>query len=72
MLNVILAYKTGIGWVLSLIAATVTVVIFQITFGFGSFVAVAVGVLAFVSTTILWARFLNTLEGHEPPRGGGG
>jgi hypothetical protein len=70
MLNFLLAYGAAIGWVLSLIAATVTVVIFQITFGFSSFIAVPVGVLAFVSMTILWARLLHTL-GHEPPRRGG-
>lgn len=71
MLNTLLAYRTGIGWALSLIAATVTVVIFQITFRFSSFVAVPVGVLAFVTTTLLWARFLNSLEHQEPPRGSG-
>jgi hypothetical protein len=70
MLNILVTYGAGIGWALSLIAATVTVVIFQITFGFSSFVAVPVGVLAFVSMTIVWARFLHTL-GHEPPRGRG-
>ena len=69
MLNTLLVYKTEIGWMLSLIAATLTVVIFQVTLGFSAFIAVPVGVFAFVTIFIVWARFLHTLE---PPDGRGG
>ena len=71
MVNIILAYRAGIGWVLSLIAATVTVMIFQVTFGFGPLVAVPVGVLAFVSTSVMWASFVNSLTPPGPPSNSG-
>jgi hypothetical protein len=67
MMNFVLAYKAGIGWALSLIAATLTVIIFQVTFGFGPLVAIPVGVLAFVTMSVLWARFLYSVEGQAPP-----
>ena len=67
MLNTILTYKAPIGLALSLLAATMTVAIFQITFGFSALVAVPVGVLAYVTMFVVWLRFLNILEGNEPP-----
>jgi hypothetical protein len=69
MLNTIVTYGTGIGLVLSLAAATLTVVIFQITFGFSALVAVPVGVLAYVSMFVVWTRFLHTLQPPGPPKG---
>jgi hypothetical protein len=66
MLDTILAYKAGIGWVLSLITSSLTVILFQLVFQFSPFVSVAVGVLAFVTTFVLWTRFLFVLEGVPP------
>jgi hypothetical protein len=68
MLETIIAYKAGIGLLLSWVAATVTVIIFQIAFEFSPFVAVLVGVLAFVTVFVLWSRFLVILEGLPPER----
>jgi hypothetical protein len=66
MLDIILAYKVPIGWALSLIASTLTVVIFQIRFGLSPLIAIPVGVLAFITVSVLWARFLYILEGGPP------
>jgi uncharacterized membrane protein YkvI len=65
MLNTILTYKAPIGMALSLMAATLTVAIFQVTFGFSALVAVPVGVLAYVTMFVVWARFLHTLESPD-------
>lgn len=65
MLNTILTYRAPIGMGLSLIAATLTVAIFQVTFGFSGFVAIPVGVLAYVSMFVVWARFLHMLENPD-------
>jgi hypothetical protein len=70
MLNTLLAFKAEIGWLLSLIAATLTVAIFQVTFGFSALVAVPVGVLAFVTMFVVWARFIHILSPPGPPPGG--
>jgi hypothetical protein len=70
MMN-IFAYKAGIGWALSVIAATATVVIFQMVFGLSWLISVPAAVLAYVTVTTLWARYLNSIEHPEPPRGRG-
>jgi hypothetical protein len=69
MLEFLFTYRTQIGWLLGSAAATITVIIFQVSFGFSAFVAIAVGVLAFVTMPIVWTRFLDSLQ-HREPRGG--
>ncbi len=64
-----LTYKTEIGWALSIVAATATVAIFQIVFEISWLISVPVGILAYVTATVVWARYINSLEHHKPPRG---
>ena len=67
MLDLLLTYKAGIGLALSFLAASVTVLIFQVLFGFSWMVAVPVGVLAYISTPIVWTRLIAALEQRQPP-----
>jgi hypothetical protein len=62
----LLAYKTGIGSALSMIAATATVIIFQSFFGMSWFIAIPAAVLAYLTMPVLWARYINSLEQKNP------
>jgi hypothetical protein len=61
MLNIVLTHRVAIGYVLGAIAATTTVVVFEQYFGLGWYISIPVAVLAYISTPILLARFLDTL-----------
>ena len=58
MRDFLLAYRVGIGFVLSMIAATLTVIVFQASFGLAWYIAVPAGVLAYVTALVLWNRLL--------------
>ena len=62
----LLAYKTGIGYALSMIAATATVIIFQSFFELSWFIAIPAAVLAYLTMPVLWARYINSLEQKKP------
>jgi hypothetical protein len=61
MLNTIVTHRVGIGQALGVVGATATVVIFEQYLGFGWYISIPVAVLAYVSMTILWTRFLDAL-----------
>ena len=61
MLNWLLAHKTAIGRVLSVVGATVTVVIFEYSFELAWYISVPVAVLAYVTMPILWTGLLDSL-----------
>jgi hypothetical protein len=61
MLNLLLAHKTAIGQILSVVGATATVVIFEYSFGLAWYISIPVGVLAFVTMPMLWAELLDSL-----------
>lgn len=61
MLDTIVANRVGIGQTLGVIAATVTVVIFEQYLGLGWYISVPVAVLSYVSMPILLTRFLDAL-----------
>jgi Kef-type K+ transport system membrane component KefB len=62
MLNKLLRHSGGIGQVLALVACTATVIYFQYFFEWTWYVSIPVGVLAFISTLVLWVRFIDYLE----------
>jgi hypothetical protein len=66
-MNALLAYKEIIGWAAGLVAATMTVAIFQSIFGLDWFIAIPAGVLAYVTIFIMWVRYVSSLE-HQRPR----
>jgi hypothetical protein len=57
----VLKYKTAIGLGLSFFAATATVVLFKSAFGLTSLVAIPAAVFAYVTASLLWSRYLNSL-----------
>jgi hypothetical protein len=61
MLNLLLAHRTAIGQILSVIGATATVVIFEYSFGMAWYISIPVGVLAFVTMPMIWAELLDAL-----------
>jgi len=61
MLNFLLAHKTAVGRILSVIGATATVVIFEYSFGSSWYISVPAGALAYVSMPILWTGLLDSL-----------
>jgi hypothetical protein len=61
MLNLLLAHKTAIGRVLSVVGATATVVIFEYSFELAWYISVPVAVLAYVTMPILWTGLLDSL-----------
>ena len=65
MLNALLRYRGGIGQVLALIVCTATVIYLQYFFEWTWYVSILVGVLAFISTLILWIRFIYYLEKNQ-------
>jgi hypothetical protein len=62
MLNKLLHYRGAIGQALALSACTATVVYFQYFFEWTWYISIPVGVLAFISTLILWVRFIGYLK----------
>ena len=61
MLEFLLANKLAVGQALGLIAATVTVIVFENVLGWGWYVAIPVAVLAFVSMPVLLIAVLDSL-----------
>ncbi len=61
MLNFLLAHKTVIGRILSVIGATATVVIFEYFFELSVYIAVPVAVLAYVTMPIVWSELIDSL-----------
>ena len=61
MLNSLLAHKTAIGRVLSVVGATATVVIFEYFFELAWYISVPVGALAYVTMPMLWTGLLASL-----------
>ena len=61
MRSALLAYRMAIGLVLSAIAATVTVVIFESVFELSVYISIPVGALAYVTMLVMWFRFLDFL-----------
>jgi hypothetical protein len=61
MLNWLLAHKTVIGRVLSVVGATATVAIFENYFELAWYISVPVGVLAYVTMPIMWTGLLDSL-----------
>src|SRR6516162_6331327 len=60
MLEFLLANKLAVGQALGLIAATVTVIVFENVLGWGWYVAIPVAVLAFVSMPVLLIAVLDS------------
>ena len=61
MLDFLLANKLAVGQALGLIAATMTVIIFENVLGWAWYVAIPVAVLAFVSMPVLLIAVLDSL-----------
>jgi hypothetical protein len=61
MLNSLLAHKTAIGRVLSVVGATATVVIFEYFLELAWYISVPVGALAYVTMPMLWTGLLDSL-----------
>jgi len=61
MLNALLAHKTAIGWILSMVGATVTVVVFEYFLELSWYISVPVGALTYVTMPMLWSELLNFL-----------
>jgi hypothetical protein len=61
MLEFLLAHKTAIGRMLSVVGATATVVIFEYFFERSVYIAVPVAVLAYVTMPILWTELIDSL-----------
>jgi len=61
MLEFLLANKLAVGQALGLIAATVTVIVFENVLGWGWYVAIPVAVLAFVSMPVLLIAVLDSV-----------
>jgi hypothetical protein len=66
MLEMLLAYRTGIGQVLGIVACTATVICFEYFFEWTWFAAIPVGVLAYITMPILWANFIVSLDRRQP------
>jgi hypothetical protein len=66
LLNTLLRYRGGIGQVLGLIICTATVIYLQYFLEWTWYISILVGVLAFISTLILWTRFIYYLEKSQP------
>lgn len=67
MLNFLLAHKTAIGRVLSVVGATATVVIFEYFFELAWYVAIPVGALAYVTMPMLWIGILDSFGRQARP-----
>jgi hypothetical protein len=61
MLNSLLAHKIAIGWILSMVGATITVVVFEYFLGLSWYISVPVGALTYVTMPMLWSELLNFL-----------
>ena len=59
MLDWLIANKTTIGLVLSVVGATATVVIFESSFELPWYIAVGAGVVAYVTMPIMWSALLD-------------
>ena len=62
MRSTLLRFRGGIGQMLGLIACTATIVYLQYLFEWTWYISIPIGVLAFVSTLVLWSRFTKYLE----------
>jgi hypothetical protein len=74
MLDLLLAHKTAIGQILSVVGATATVVIFEYVFELAWYIAIPAGAIAYVTMPMLWAELLRFLApssrgGEDPPSG---
>jgi hypothetical protein len=74
MLDLLLAHKTAIGQLLSVVGATATVVIFEYVFELAWYIAIPAGALAYVTMPMLWAELLRAVVppsrgGEDPPSG---
>jgi hypothetical protein len=74
MLDLLLAHKTAIGQVLSVVGATATVMIFEYAFELAWYVAIPAGAIAYVTMPMLWSELLRFLVpssrgGADPPSG---
>jgi hypothetical protein len=74
MLDLLLAHKTAIGQVLSVVGATATVMIFEYAFELAWYVAIPAGAIAYVTMPMLWSELLRFLvpssrDGADPPSG---
>jgi hypothetical protein len=72
MLDLLVAHRTAIGQILSVIGATATVVIFEYVFELAWYVAIPAGAVAYVTMPMLWAELLRALVpssrgGKDPP-----
>ncbi len=61
MLDLLLAHKIAIGRILSVVGATVTVVIFEYFFELAWYISVPAGALAYVTMPMLWTELLDAL-----------
>jgi hypothetical protein len=59
MLDFLLTHKVAIGRMFSVVGATATVVIFEYSFDSAWYVAIPVGVLAYVTMPIMWTALLD-------------
>lgn len=64
MLNMLVRYKKEMGLALGMIAATATVIIFEIVFGLSSLISIPAAILAYVTVFIVWTRYLNSRPGE--------
>jgi hypothetical protein len=55
----LIANKRAIGFVLSVVGATATVVIFENSFEVPAYVAVGAGVVAYITMPIMWVALLD-------------
>ena len=65
MLHTLIRFRSEIGQVLGLMACTVTVIYFEYVFDWSWYVAIPVGVLAFVSMLTVWGRFITYLQSRQ-------
>jgi hypothetical protein len=62
MLDFLLAHKIAIGWLLSVVSATATVVIFEYSFELAWYISIPVAVLAYVTMPMLWGELIDSIR----------
>jgi hypothetical protein len=65
MLNSLAKYRTETGVMLGMIAATVTVIIFENVLGLVWFISVPAAVLTYVTAFVVWVRYLDVHLGKR-------
>ncbi len=65
MQDTLVKYRTELGLAFGMLAATVTVVVFQVLLQLSSFVSVPAAILAYITAFVVWIRLINPHPGNR-------